>query len=225
MKRRREVSGLTRELMALRIAQELKDGMYINLGIGLPTMVSQWIPKDRDVVFQSENGILGYGPIAEEHEEDPDLVNAGAQPVTLLPGASFFHSADSFTMIRGGHVDVTVLGAYQVSEKGDLANWTTSEEGIGSIGGAMDLACGAKQIWVAMEHTTPSGKPRIVEECNYPLTARAVVRLIFTNLALIEVISQGLMLRELAPGISVAEVQKFTQPRLLINRELREMEL
>ena len=219
------MAGLTRELMALRIAQELRDGMYINLGIGLPTMVSQWIPKDKDVVFQSENGVLGYGQIAEEHEEDPDLVNAGAQPVTLLPGASFFHSGDSFTMIRGGHIDVTVLGAFQVSEKGDLANWTTSAEGIGSIGGAMDLACGAKQIWVAMEHTTSSGEPRIVSKCSYPLTARAAVKLIFTNLALIEVVSQGLMLRELAPGISVAEVLSATEPKLVISRELKEMEL
>ena len=168
------MNGLTRELMALRIARELRDGMYINLGIGLPTIVSQWLPDEIDVIFQSENGILGYGPIADEDEQDLDLVNAGAQPVTLLPGASFFDSADSFAMIRGGLIDVTVLGAYQVSEKGDLANWTTSPEGIGSIGGAMDLACGAKQIWVAMEHTTSSGSPRIVRECTYPLTASTV---------------------------------------------------
>lgn len=219
------MTGLTRELIALRIAQELKDGMYINLGIGLPTMVSQWIPKDIDIVFQSENGVLGYGPIAEEHEQDPDLVNAGAQPVTLLPGASFFHSADSFTMIRGGHIDVTVLGAFQVSEKGDLANWTTSAEGIGSIGGAMDLACGAKQIWVAMEHTTSSGEPRLVRKCSYPLTSEAVVKLIFTNLALIEVVPQGLVLRELAPGVSIAEVQSATDPKLMVSKELKEMEL
>jgi 3-oxoacid CoA-transferase subunit B len=219
------MNGLTRELMALRIARELRDGMYINLGIGLPTIVSQWLPDEIDVVFQSENGILGYGPIADEHEQDLDLVNAGAQPVTLLPGASFFDSADSFAMIRGGLIDVTVLGAYQVSEKGDLANWTTSLEGIGSIGGAMDLACGAKQIWVAMEHTTSSGSPRIVRECTYPLTARRAVKLIFTNLALIEVASEGLLLRELAPGVSLDEVLRATEPELVVNRELKEMDL
>jgi 3-oxoacid CoA-transferase subunit B len=219
------MNGLTRELMALRIARELKDGMYINLGIGLPTIVSQWLPDDIDVIFQSENGILGYGPIADEHEQDLDLVNAGAQPVTLLPGASFFDSADSFAMIRNGLIDVTVLGAYQVSEKGDLANWTTSPEGIGSIGGAMDLACGAKQIWAAMEHITSSGSPRIVRECTYPLTAVRSVKLIFTNLALIEVASEGLLLRELAPGVSLDEVLRATEPELLVSRELKEMEL
>jgi 3-oxoacid CoA-transferase subunit B len=219
------MNGLTRELMALRIARELKDGMYINLGIGLPTIVSQWLPDDIDVIFQSENGILGYGPIADEHEQDLDLVNAGAQPVTLLPGASFFDSADSFAMIRSGLIDVTVLGAYQVSEKGDLANWTTSLEGIGSIGGAMDLACGAKQIWVAMEHTTSSGSPRIVRECTYPLTAKRSVKLIFTNLALIEVASEGLLLRELAPGVSLDEVLSATEPELVVSTELKEMNL
>jgi 3-oxoacid CoA-transferase B subunit len=219
------VNGLTRELIALRIAKELKDGMYVNLGIGLPTLVSQWIPKGIDIIFQSENGVMGYGPIAEEGKEDPDLVNAGAQPVTLLPGASFFHSTDSFAMLRGGHIDVTILGAYQVAENGDLANWTTSKEGIGSIGGAMDLASGAKQTWVAMEHTTASGEPRIVKQCRYPLTAQRTVKMIFTNLAVIRATPDGLELREVAPGISVAEVRQATEPELTLSSDFKEMEL
>ena len=219
------MNGLSRELIALRVAKELREGMYVNLGIGLPTLVPQWVPKDIDVIFQSENGVLEYGPIAEESEQDPDLVDAGAQPITLKPGASFFHSADSFAMIRGGHVDLAILGSFQVSEKGDLANWSTSLKGIGSIGGAMDLACGAKEIWVAMEHTSSLGKSRIVKECNYLLTAKRVVRLIFTSLAMIEVTAQGLVVREVTPGISVQEVQKVTEPELIISPRLREMVL
>jgi len=217
--------GLSRELIALRVARELKEGMYINLGIGLPTLIPQWVPEDLDIVFQSENGVLDYGPIAEEGEQDPDLVNAGAQPITLKPGTSFFDSANSFAMIRGGHVNLAILGSYQVSEKGDLANWSPSPKGMGSIGGAMDIACGAKEIWVAMEHSISSDRPRIVKECNYLLTARNVVRLIFTNLAVIEVTEQGLLLREVAPGISAQEVQKVTEPKLIISPILREMTL
>lgn len=220
------MSGLTRELIALRVAKELRDGMYVNLGIGLPTMVPLFIPEKKEIVFQSENGILGYGPVVEdENLQDRDLVNAGAQPVSLLTGASFFHSADSFAMIRGGHIDLAILGAYQVSEKGDLANWATSLERMVGIGGAMDLACGAKQVWVIMEHTTNSGKSKIVEKCTYPLTAIETVKLIFTNLALLEVGKNGLILRELAPGVSVEEVDKNTDAAIEISKNLKEMEL
>jgi 3-oxoacid CoA-transferase B subunit len=219
------MNGLSRELIALRVANELREGMYVNLGIGLPTLVPQWVPENIDVIFQSENGVLEYGQIAEEDKQDPDLVDAGGQPVTLKPGASFFHSADSFAMIRGSHLDLAILGGFQVSQNGDLANWSTSRKTIGSIGGAMDLASGAKQIWVAMEHTSPLGEPRIVKECTYLLTAKRVVRLIFTNLAVIEVTDQGLVVREIAPGISAQEVQKATEPGLIISPRLREMVL
>lgn len=218
-------SGLTRELIALRIARELRDGYYVNLGIGLPTLVSNFIPQDIEVFLQSENGVLGYGPIAEPDQIDQDLINAGGQPVTLVPGASFFHHADSFAMIRGGHLDVTVLGGLQVSEKGDLANWMVPERGVGSIGGAMDLVSGAKRVIVAMEHITREGEPRIVKECTYPLTGKGVVNLVVTNLGVIEVTKEGLVLRELAPGLTPEEVQAVTEPRLLLAPDLKEMEL
>jgi len=200
-------AGLTRELIALRVARELRDGMVVNLGIGLPTQVANFIPEGITVIFQAENGILGYGGIAEEDQIDADLINAGGQPVTLLPGACFFHSADSFAMIRGGHVDMTVLGGLQVSEKGDLANWMVPEKAVGSIGGAMDLAVGAARVVVAMEHTTRDGQPRIVRECSYPITAIRAVDLVVTNLAAIEVTPEGLVVREVAPGVTFEEVQ------------------
>ena len=220
------MKGLTRELIALRVAKELRDGMYVNLGIGLPTMIPLFIPEEIEVVFQSENGLLGYGPVIEDEKlQDRDLVNAGAQPVSLLPGASFFHSSDSFAMIRGGHIDLAILGAYQVSGKGDLANWATSYERMVGIGGAMDLACGAKQIWVVMEHTTKSGEPKIVKECLYPLTAKEVVTLIFTNLALLEVGGTELILKELAPGVTEREVTGATEVAIEIGKDLKEMEL
>ncbi|MDP2952811.1 MAG: 3-oxoacid CoA-transferase subunit B [Chloroflexota bacterium] len=217
--------GLTRELIALRVARELKDGYYVNLGIGIPTLVANFIPSDIHVTLHSENGMLGFGRLAEEHEIDPDLANAGGQYVTLLPGACFFHHADSFAMIRGGHLDVAVLGGLQVSEKGDLANWMVPERGVGSIGGAMDLAYGAKRLIVAMEHTTREGRPRLVRACTYPLTGKGVVKLVVTNVAVIEVASQGLLLREVAPGVSPNEVQSLTEPRLIISPQLKEMEL
>ncbi|MBI2917560.1 MAG: CoA transferase subunit B [Chloroflexi bacterium] len=219
-----EVKGLTRELIALRVVKELRDGFYVNLGIGLPTLVSNFIPPGMTVILQSENGMLGYGRIAEEREIDPDLINAGGQYVTLAPGACFFHSADSFAMIRGGHVDLTVLGGLQVSEKGDLANWMVPQRGVGSIGGAMDLVYGAKRVIIAMEHTA-KGQPRIVRECTYPLTGRRVVNTIVTNLAVIEVTRQGLVLQEVAPSVTAEEVQAVTEPRLIISPDLREMEL
>jgi len=218
--------GLSRELMAVRVARELQDGMVVNLGIGIPTLVSDFIPAGVTVTFQAENGILGYGATtANEDEIDWDLINAGGQPVTLLPGASFFHSAVSFCMIRGAHVDLTVLGALQVSEKGDLANWMVPARGIGSIGGAMDLAVGARRVIIAMEHTTKTGEPRIVKACSYPLTAVGAVDFIVTNLAAIQVTPAGLVLKELAYGVSPEYVQSLTEPVLISAPDLREMDL
>jgi len=218
-------SGLSRELIALRVAKEFEDGYYVNLGIGLPTLVSSFIPEGIDVTLHSQNGILGYGRIANEEEMDPDLINAGSQPVTLNPGATFFDSAEAFAMIRGGHIDVVVLGAFQVSERGDLANWMTLERKVGSIGGSMDLVNGAKKVIVAMEHTSRSGEPRIVKECTYPLTGRGVVNLVVTNLAVIEVTPEGLLLKEVAPSVTPEEVQAVTQPKLKLAGELKEIVL
>ena len=217
------VTGLTRELIALRVARELRDGMVVNLGIGLPTQVANFVPDDVRVLFQAENGILGYGGILEE-DFDQDLINAGGQPVSLRAGASFFHSADSFAMIRGGHVDIAVLGGLQVSERGDLANWFVPERGGGSIGGAMDLAIGARRLIIAMEHTTRDGRPRLVRECDYPLTAVTCVDLVVTNLAVIAVTPEGFALREVAPGVTPEDVQAATEPRLLTG-DVREMAL
>lgn len=214
--------GLTRELIAWRVAQELRDGMAVNLGIGLPTLVSSALPPGVEVFFQAENGILGYGGISEG-DYDQDLINAGGQPVTLRPGASFFDSATSFAMIRGGHIDLAVLGGLQVSERGDLANWYVPERGGGSIGGAMDLAVGARRLIVAMEHTTREGKPRLLRECEYPLTAQACVDLVVTDLAVIEVTAAGFLLREVAPGVSPEEVRAATDADLAYADDLREM--
>ncbi|MFC2025128.1 3-oxoacid CoA-transferase subunit B [Chloroflexota bacterium] len=218
-------SGLSRELIALRAAKEFKDGYYVNLGIGLPTLVSSFIPEGTNVTLHAENGILGYGRIANEEEMDINLVNAGSQPITLNPGASFFNSADAFAMIRGGHVDVAVLGAFQVSERGDLANWMTLGRKVGSIGGSMDLVSGVKEVIVTMEHTTRSGEPKIVKECTHPLTARGAVNLIITNLAVIEVTHEGLLLKEVAPSVTPEEVQEVTEPTLKLADDLREMGL
>jgi 3-oxoacid CoA-transferase B subunit len=217
-------AGLTRELIALRVATELRGGMSVNLGIGLPTLVANFLAPEQHVFFQAENGILGYGGISESGF-DQDLINAGGQPVSLLPGASFFDSAASFAMIRGGHIDVAVLGGLQVSERGDLANWYVPERGGGSIGGAMDLAVGARRLIVAMEHTTRDGRPRIVRSCSYPLTATACVDLVVTNLAVIEVGAAGLVLREVAPAITPEEVEAATDAPLVRAPDLREMEL
>ncbi len=219
-----EGRGLTRELIALRVARELDEGMVVNLGIGLPTLVANFVAPERGVLFQAENGILGYGGVSER-DFDQDLINAGGQPVDLLPGASFFDSAQSFAMIRGGHVDVAVLGGLQVSERGDLANWNVPERGGGSIGGAMDLAVGARRLIVAMAHTTRDGASRIVRECSYPLTARGCVDLIVTDLAVIELSPEGLVLRELAPGVTAEDVQASTEPALTLADDLREMQL
>ena len=209
----------------MRVAKELPDGAYVNLGIGIPTLVSQFVPEGRTVTYHSESGVLDYGPLAEEGEEDIDLINAGGQFLLPVPGMAYFHSADAFAMIRGGHVDVAVLGAFQVSERGDLANWMLPARGIGNIGGAMDLAAGARRIIVAMEHTAPDGQPKLVRECSFPLTGRRCVGLIVTDMAVIEVAPGGLLLREVAPGWTAESVQEITEPRLLIDPGLREMEL
>ena len=215
---------LTRELVAIRVARELAPGSVVNLGVGLPTLVGAFVPPDADILLQSENGILGYGGFSEE-AFDPELVNAGGQPIRLNPGASFFDSAASFAMIRGGHIDVAVLGGLQVSERGDLANWSVPERGGGSIGGAMDLAVGARRLIVAMEHTTKDGRPRIVRECSYPLTAPRCVDLIVTDLAVVEVGPAGLTLREVAPGWAPGEVVTVTDAPLAVPDDVREMEL
>jgi 3-oxoacid CoA-transferase subunit B len=218
-------SGLSRELIALRVAKEFGDGYCVNLGIGLPTLVSSFVPEGIDVVLHAENGILGYGRIANEDEIDPDLINASSQPLTLNPGAAFFNSADSFAMIRGGHIDMAVLGAFQVSEKGDLANWMRLERKVGGIGGSMDLVSGVKKVIVAMEHTSKSGEPKIVKECTHPLTGRGVVNTIITDLAVIEVTPEGLLLKEVAPSVTAEEVQAVTEPKLKLAKDLRTMEL
>jgi 3-oxoacid CoA-transferase subunit B len=219
-------AGLTRELIALRVARELHDGMVVNLGIGLPTLVGNFLPEGADIILHAENGILGYAGVeGVESRWDQDQINAGGQPVNLIHGASFFDSATSFAMVRGGHVDVTVLGGLQVSAKGDLANWALPGRPGGAIGGAMDLAAGAKRVIVAMEHTTREGEPRILEECTYPLTARACVDLIVTNLAMIEVTKDGLLLREIAPGVTVEDVCAATAAPLLVASPVVVMDL
>ena len=208
--------GQKRERIARRIALELRDGFYVNLGIGIPTQVANYIPQGIEVVLQSENGMLGVGPYPLEHEVDPDLINAGKETVTEIPGSCYFSSADSFAMIRGGHVDLTVLGALQVDEKGNLANWAIPGKMLKGMGGAMDLVAGAKRVFIAMEHATRDNKTKIVKRCSLPLTGVEVVDHIVTELALIDVTPGGLLLRELAGDTTLAFVQSLTEPQLLL---------
>lgn len=207
----------TRDEMAARAARELQDGFYVNLGIGLPTLVANYIPEGMNVWLQSENGLLGIGPAPAADRIDPWLINAGKQPVTLLSGAALMHQADSFAMIRGRHLDLCVLGAFEVAENGDLANWATLDaDAAPAVGGAMDLAIGAKRVWILMEHTTREGAPRLVRSCTYPLTARRVVSRIYTNLAVFDVEDGGLRLVETVPGLTLDELRSRTAARILV---------
>ena len=216
---------LSRDVIAMRVARELPDGAVVNLGIGIPTLVSNYLAGDKSVGYHSESGVLNYGPLAGLDERDYDLINAGGQFLRWVPGMSFFGSDEAFAMIRGGHVDVTVMGALQVSERGDLANWILPQRGVGNIGGAMDLAVGAKRVIAAMEHTDRKNNPKLVKECSFPLTGRRCVSLVVTDLAVIEITEEGMVLKEIAPDWTAEEVQALTQPRLSVAPDLKEFEL
>jgi 3-oxoacid CoA-transferase B subunit len=219
---------LDRETIALRAAKELQDGWVVNLGVGIPTLAPKYIPEGKTVIFHTENGALGFGPPLSEGEsghKDYNLINAGAQFITPRPGMSFFDHATSFGMIRGGHLDVTILGAFQVSKRGDLANWTSPERTVQIIGGSMDLAAGAKRVIVTMEHTTKDDKPKILNRCTYPLTCKECVNLIVTDIAVIEVTKEGLLLKEVAPDWTAAEVQALTEAELFVTSDLKQIEL
>ena len=209
--------ALNRSEMAARVARDIPEGWYVNLGIGIPTLVADQVPADREVVFHSENGVVGMGPAPRPGERDPWLINAGKQYVTLVPGGAYVHQADSFAMIRGGHLDLCVLGAFEVAENGDVANWATSENDTApAVGGAMDLAVGAKRLWVVMEHMTKDGRSRVVKRCGYPLTAPGVVSRVFTNLATLDVTAEGFAVVDLAPGVTFEELQAKTEALLAL---------
>ncbi|PKB80179.1 MAG: succinyl-CoA--3-ketoacid-CoA transferase [SAR202 cluster bacterium Io17-Chloro-G9] len=220
-----EKPRLDREVIAMRVAKELPQGAYVNLGIGIPTLVSSFVPEGNVVFYHSESGVLNCGPLAEEGEEDIDLINAGGQFLEPVPGMAYFNSAEAFAMIRGSHVDVTVLGSHQVSAKGDLANWMLPQRGVGNVGGAMDLAAGARVVIVAMEHTGRENQPKIVEECTFPITGKECVSMIITDLAVIRRAPEGLVLLEVAPGWTPEEVQDLTGARLTISPDVKEYQL
>jgi 3-oxoadipate CoA-transferase beta subunit len=216
------MTPLSRRQMAWRAAQDIGDGAYVNLGIGLPTLVSEFVPRDGEIVFHSENGILGMGPAPKPGEEDPDLINAGKGLTTLVPGGSFFHHNDAFLMIRGGHLDLALLGAFEVSEDGDLANYATNDPHFPpGVGGAMDLAAGAREVRVLVEHTTKNGEPRLRRRCTYPLTAQRCVKRVYTNLAVIDVTAEGMVVRELVEGMDLAALQAVSEPTLKLANDWR----
>ncbi len=216
---------LDRAIIAMRVAKELPPGACVNLGIGIPTLVSMFVDDESVVFYHSESGVLNCGPLAEEGSEDIDLINAGGQFLQPVPGMAYFSSVDAFAMIRGGHVDVTVLGAHQVSATGDLANWMLPDRGVGNIGGAMDLAAGADKVIVAMEHNDRYGNPKVVDECNFPLTGRGCVSLVVTDVAVLEPTAEGMVLREAAPGWTADDVQAITGARLIVPDEVGEYEV
>jgi 3-oxoacid CoA-transferase B subunit len=223
----RRFEGLPRDIIALRVSKEIMEGSYVNLGIGIPTLVSNWI-EGRDIVLQSEIGMTKTGSLACEESIDQDLINASCQPITEMPGTAYFDILESFSMIRGGYMDVTVLGALQVNEKGDFASWNNPERGlgiVGNIGGSMDLVVGAKALFISMEHTTIRGEPKIVKELSYLATGRGKVNMIFTDLAVIAVTPEGLVLKEIYPGLTPHDIQSVTEPKLIISSDLKEIEL
>jgi len=213
-----------RERIVKRIARELRDGFYVNLGIGMPTLVANYVPAGMDVILQSENGMLGIGPYPVEGQEDSDLINAGKETISEIAGTAYFSSADSFAMIRGGHVDLSVLGAMEVDEEGNLANWMVPGKTVKGMGGAMDLVAGARRVIIAMEHTTREGQPKILRKCTLPLTGVRVVDTIVTDMALIQVNPTGLVLEEIAPGLTAEDVQRATEPELILSPDLKTME-
>jgi 3-oxoadipate CoA-transferase beta subunit len=215
---------LTREQIAWRAAQDIPEGYYVNLGIGIPTLAASYVPKGREVIFHSENGVIGLGPKPTPEQEDPELIDAGKNLTTLITGGCYVHHADAFLMIRGGHLDLSLLGGFEVAENGDLANWTTDDPQFPpGVGGAMDLAAGAKQVRVLMDHTSKKGEPRILKRCTLPLTAAGVVKRIYTNLAVIDVTPKGLMLLEMVPGMTLEKLQSMTEPQLHLAPDFREL--